>query len=82
MTKYYLERDIIAKRYPIHDFNQEDLKAKLKEGADLFNKLINEENKQVYVHCTAGMGRAPAVCLVYLCLYKGMDPDYADTYVK
>jgi hypothetical protein len=28
------------------------------------------------------MGRAPAVCLVYLCLYKGMDPDYADTYVK
>lgn len=34
------------------------------------------------MHCTAGMGRAPAVVLVYLCLYRGMDPDDADRYVK
>ena len=28
------------------------------------------------------MGRAPACVLTYLCLYKGMEPDEADLYVK
>jgi hypothetical protein len=28
------------------------------------------------------MGRAPAVVLVYLCLFKNMDPDEADLFVK
>jgi protein-tyrosine phosphatase len=44
--------------------------------------MINEDGLQVYVHCTAGMGRAPAVVLTYLCLYQGMDPDGADLFVK
>ena len=44
--------------------------------------MVNEENLNVYVHCTAGMGRAPAIVVTYLCLFKGMDPDEADLYVK
>lgn len=44
--------------------------------------MINEDGLQVYVHCTAGMGRAPAVVLTYLCLYTGMEPDEADLFVK
>ena len=31
--------------------------------------MINQENLDVFVHCTAGMGRAPALVLVYLCLF-------------
>jgi protein-tyrosine phosphatase len=58
------------------------LRSKIKGGADILNTLINVEGHQVYVHCTAGMGRAPAACLAYLCIYKGMDPDEADLYVK
>jgi protein-tyrosine phosphatase len=44
--------------------------------------MINRDGLKVYVHCTAGMGRAPAVVLVYLCLYKGMEPEEARVYVK
>ena len=44
--------------------------------------MISEEGLDVYVHCTAGMGRAPAIVVTYLCLFKQMDPDEADLYVK
>ena len=44
--------------------------------------MLNDKGLKVYVHCTAGMGRAPAIVLVYLCLYKGMDPDEANVFVK
>lgn len=48
----------------------------------MLNEMINKQGLKVYVHCTAGMGRAPAVVLVYLCLFKGMDPDEANVFVK
>ena len=44
--------------------------------------MINNHGLKVYVHCTAGMGRAPAVVLVYLCIFKGMEPEEARVYVK
>jgi len=44
--------------------------------------MISEQGKAVYVHCTAGMGRAPASVLVYLCLFKGMLPEEARVFVK
>jgi predicted protein tyrosine phosphatase len=40
--------------------------------------MINEEGLTVFVHCTAGMGRAPAAVLVYLCLFRP-DADYGFT---
>lgn len=82
MVEYYNARNIKPVHYPIHDFNEADLTMKLLEGAKILNELINIEKRQVYVHCTAGMGRAPACVLVYLCLFKGMEPDEADLYVK
>ena len=39
----------------------------------MLNDMINNKGLQVYVHCTAGMGRAPACVLVYLCLFKKVD---------
>ena len=82
MLQYYEENGIRAEHFPIHDFNAEDLKIKLLDGAKLLAEMILTDGRQVYVHCTAGMGRAPAVVLVYLCLYQGMDPDEADRFVK
>lgn len=32
---------------------------------------------RVYVHCTAGLGRAPAVCIAYLYWFDSMDLDAA-----
>jgi protein-tyrosine phosphatase len=53
------------------------------DGAITLNRMI-VQGRKVYVHCTAGMGRAPAVVLVYLCLFhpEKMEPLQADKYVK
>jgi len=36
---------------------------------------------RVYVHCTAGLGRAPAVCIAYLYWWCGMNLDDAYQYL-
>lgn len=86
MMKTYAERGITAVHFPIIDFNEHDLSSKLFEAAKVLNDLINVKGLNVYVHCTAGMGRAPAAVLVYLCLYKKVenwwDPFYVDSFVK
>ena len=75
-----------AIHFPIHDFNETDLCAQLFDAAKTLNDMINIKNQTVYVHCTAGMGRAPACVLVYLCLYKKVqcwnDPNEVDKFVK
>jgi len=37
--------------------------------ASLALKSLLEEGRKTYVHCTAGMGRATATVVVYLCLF-------------
>jgi atypical dual specificity phosphatase len=81
MLEWYAELGIAPVHYPIHDFNETDLTAKLYEGANTLKRQI-DAGQQVFVHCTAGMGRAPAAVLVFLCLYKGMEPEEADLFVK
>jgi protein-tyrosine phosphatase len=75
-----------AVHFPIHDFNETDLVANLWDSANIINDMINKENRVVYVHCTAGMGRAPACVLAYLCLFKKVpcwsDPTEVDKLVK
>ena len=68
-------------RYPIEDFNKEDLAEKLKGAGDLLNKLI-KEGKTVYVHCTAGMGRAAATVIIYLVIYEGFTVENATNFCK
>jgi protein-tyrosine phosphatase len=68
-------------RYPIEDFNHDDLLVRLKGAGDLLNKLI-KEGKTVYVHCTAGMGRAAATVIIYLVLYEGFSVNDAWNFCK
>lgn len=67
--------------YPIHDFNAEDLAKKVRGGAKCIDELINE-GRIVYVHCTAGMGRAPSTVIAYLVIYKKFDLTDAYDLVK
>jgi protein-tyrosine phosphatase len=69
MVEYYESAGIKAIHFPIHDFNEDDLRQKMYKGAEVLNEMINKDKLDVYVHCTAGMGRAPAVVLCYLCLW-------------
>ena len=69
LKKYANKYNINIERYPIEDFSQEELYQKLKGAGDLLNNLI-KKGKNVYVHCTAGIGRAPSVVIIYLVLYQ------------
>ena len=69
LNNYANKYGIKIQRYPIIDFNKEELYNKLKDAADLLNQLI-QEGKTVYVHCTAGIGRSPSVVVIYLILYE------------
>lgn len=81
MQAAYTKHGILGINYPIHDFNSEDLAAKLRKGAEIIQRLV-KEGKTVYVHCTAGMGRAPANVISYLVIYQNYALGDACDYVK
>ena len=54
-------------RQPIVDFSFDSLREQLPEAASEFDRLMNQSDTEViYCHCTAGMGRSPAVVIAYL----------------
>jgi len=70
--RLYQSHDILVKRFPINDFDEKDLSVKVVEPIKALNELL-ERGSHVYVHCNAGICRAPSVVLGYLCQYQSMD---------
>jgi len=68
-------------RFPINDFDPIDLAKKLIQGANELKNLIDKVGR-VYVHCTAGMGRASAITVMYMTMYENMDADEACNFMK
>eukprot|EP00741_Cyanophora_paradoxa_P023991 tig00021719_g23167.t1 len=81
LQEHYRRIGIKLVHYPIYDFNPEDLRRRLKGAVKEWDTLLAQGHK-AYVHCTAGMGRAPAVVVAYLCWKHKMDPDAACAHVK
>jgi len=63
-------------RCPIRDFDLEDMRRQVPTAVKMLSRLIGGSHR-VYVHCTAGMGRAPFTVLGYLFLVEGYHPDEA-----
>ncbi|MFO7761022.1 MAG: dual specificity protein phosphatase family protein [Desulfobia sp.] len=63
-------------RCPIRDFDVADMRRRLPDAVSLLADMIARDH-QVYVHCTAGMGRAPLTVLGYLTLVEGYSPETA-----
>ena len=57
--------------YAIQDMNRKDFLAKYLGAIILLKKLV-EENKKVYVHCTAGVYRSPQVVSLFLVLTQNL----------
>lgn len=74
LTASYQHNDIHVARFPINDFDETDLANKVIEPIIALNSLLNVGH-QVYVHCNAGVCRAPATVLGYLCHYQDMSID-------
>ena len=72
IKEHYKNNDIKCYRFPVNDLGPEDaLCASLFVGAQHLNSLLNVQGEElVFIHCSSGMSRAPAVVVTYLCLFK------------
>jgi len=61
-------------RCRVNDFDPHDLRLKLPSGVAALDKAMREceDGECVYVHCTAGLGRAPGVSIAYMYWVLGM----------
>ncbi|XP_022879257.1 phosphoglucan phosphatase DSP4, amyloplastic-like [Olea europaea var. sylvestris] len=63
--------DIQHLRAAIRDFDAFDLRMRFPAVVSKLHKAINRNGGVTYVHCTAGLGRAPAVALAYMFWVQG-----------
>lgn len=81
LQRAYDENDILLQRFPIIDFDEQDLGKKLAAPVHALHKML-EAGYRVYVHCNAGVCRAPATVLTYLCHYRGMTVEQGLRYIR
>ena len=63
-------------RCPIRDFDPPDMRRRLPTATRRLTALIAQGHR-VYVHCTAGIGRAPLTVLAYLTFVEGRSLEQA-----
>ncbi|MDH3689882.1 MAG: dual specificity protein phosphatase family protein [Gammaproteobacteria bacterium] len=80
LEQHYAQQAIAVSRVPILDFNPVDLSAKLVSAAEELDRMLTP-HQRVYLHCTAGIGRAPTVAIAYLSWHRDMELDEAHTLV-
>ena len=61
-------------RVPMRDFNVDDQRRGLPDAVRALSRLL-QQGCRVYVHCTAGLNRAPLVVSAYLLLVEGLSQD-------
>ncbi len=76
----YQDRDLVIARWPIRDFDPQDLRQRLGGAVEQLHALLGVGHR-VYVHCTAGIGRAPGVAIAYLSWMQGWDLEQAYRFV-
>ena len=63
-------------RCAIRDFDIPDMRRRLPVAVSALARLLSQGHR-TYVHCTAGLGRAPLTVLGYLTLVERQDPEDA-----
>lgn len=81
VSGHYKACDMDLARVPIVDFDPIDLRKELANGVDALATLVEQQHR-VYVHCTAGIGRAPAVVIAWLVWCRDWQLDEATSFVK
>lgn len=80
LEKHYARREIIVYRHPILDFDPDDLQRRMRQAVRRVGEL-EAVGHRVFIHCTAGVGRAPAVAIGHLAWNMGWDIDSAYEFV-
>ncbi|PON79036.1 Dual specificity phosphatase [Parasponia andersonii] len=73
IVKRCRELGIRHMRRPARDFDPDSLRNGLPKAVSSLEWAISEGKGKVYVHCTAGLGRAPAVAIAYMFWFCGMN---------
>ncbi|KAL6597361.1 hypothetical protein ACP70R_046801 [Stipagrostis hirtigluma subsp. patula] len=60
-------------RRPAVDFDPNSLRSQLPKAVSALEWAISQRKGRVYVHCTAGLGRAPAVAIAFMFWFENMD---------
>jgi protein-tyrosine phosphatase len=68
-------------RTPIQDGSADDMADRLRVALNDLAELI-EGGERVYLHCNAGLNRAPTLAIAYLRAYGGMSLNEAMAHVK
>ncbi|CAH1438086.1 unnamed protein product [Lactuca virosa] len=63
--------DIQHLRAEIRDFDATDLRLRLPAVVSKLYKAVSQNGGVTYIHCTAGLGRAPATALAYMFWVQG-----------
>jgi hypothetical protein len=80
LEAHYKTRTVILRRSPMVE-EQIELRAKLCDTIQALDELL-AEGHVVYLHCTAGIGRAPTVAIGYLHSCLGWEFEDAVAHVK
>jgi hypothetical protein len=67
---------LVMERIPIRDFDPRDTRRRLPDAVKALASL-RTAGHHTYVHCTAGISRAPLMVFGYLTLVEGMPSEYA-----
>jgi len=81
LQRAYAESGVRFHRVAVPDGDLERLRGRLDEVVALVAELI-ERGERVYVHCNAGLNRAPTVAIAYLHVHRGLSLDAACALVK
>jgi protein-tyrosine phosphatase len=81
LEAFYSQREMEFCRFEINDFDPVDMAKKLVEPIKYLIEQV-EKNRTIFVHCNAGICRAPSTVLGYLFLYEGMTLDEGLTLIR
>jgi len=81
LQRAYAQQGIGFHRVAVPDGDSERLRARLDEAVALVADLI-ARGERVYLHCNAGLNRAPTVAIAYLHVHHGQALDAACAIVK
>ena len=81
LRQAYRAHGVAFHRIPIADGDASMLAARLDEALDLLHTLLSA-GESVFVHCNAGLNRAPTVAIAYLHVHGGFALETARDFVK
>jgi protein-tyrosine phosphatase len=82
LTSAFAASGIEFQRIPVEDFNPERLAGRMPECVAGLTASLAREGARVYLHCTAGINRAPTVAAGYLVSEQGMPARAAYEHVR